>query len=263
MGRLPQLLSPCSKWHLIPLIGHPYCRLWLAHDPLRQGPHMSSTRSGHRSPRRSNAVLQAAVISGACAIVSALIGGLFTLLSGATPRTSNSPPPAPHAKPPRRQKTSPTGGGSASQSAKPLKSGTISISVNAHVPLNSTTLCSWHFYRNPMPLASAGQPGITQPLVHIDARCVYPEDPNPQTGVYETAAQIPSKLRTQIPNGTEVILICYTNGQTISDTAGNVSSIWLGIGLSSGTVGYIPDVNIGGGYSRQQLRGLGLSRCGR
>lgn len=126
------------------------------------------------------------------------------------------------------------------------------------VPLNHSTFCSWQFGRYPMPLAAVPQPG-TRPLVHIDARCVYPEDPNPWTGVYAGPKQISSQQATQIPNGTEVALICYAEGRKIRDAVGNTSSIWVEIGLSTGAAGYIPDVNIGGGYTRQQLSGLGLS----
>jgi hypothetical protein len=112
-----------------------------------------------------------------------------------------------------------------------------------------------------MPLAAIDQSGKAQPRVHVDARCVYPHDPNPMTGVYGIAAPVSSQLTTQIANGTEVALICYTEGRAMHDVRGNVSSIWLEVEPSSTVAGYIPDVNVGGGYTRRQLRGLGLSQC--
>jgi hypothetical protein len=219
---------------------------------------MSSTRPGHRPPHRSNPVLQAAVISGACAIAAALIGGLFTLLPGAPPPVWSNPPAPYHKSSP---KLSPAPGSDAAQNALPLKLSEIGLSINPHVPLDHATFCSWRFGRDPMPLASVAQSGKAQPRVHIDARCVYPHDPNPMTGVYFTAAPISSRLTTQIANGTEVTLICYAEGRTVHDIRGNVSSIWLEVEPSSTVAGYIPDVNVGGGYTRRQLRGLGLSRC--
>jgi hypothetical protein len=221
---------------------------------------MSSTRPGHRPPRRSNPVLQAAAISGACAIASALIGGLFSLLPGGpSPAWSNTP--ARYYKAFSKKRSSAPGGSSAAQSALPLKLSEMGLSVNPHVPLDGATFCSWRFGRSPMPLASVGQPGTSQPTVHIDARCVYPDDPSPMTGAYFTPAPIPSALTTQIANGSEVTLICYTEGRTISDIRGNVSSIWLEVEPSSRVAGYIPDINVGGGYTQRELRGLGLSQC--
>ena len=220
---------------------------------------MSSTRPGRRLPRRSNTVLQAAVISGSCAIIAALIGGLFTLLPGGPPPAWSNPP-APHYRPyPEKRPFAP--GSSAAQNALPLKLSEMGLSVNPHVPLDDATFCSWRFGRNPMPLAALDQSGKAQPRVHVDARCVYPHDPNPMTGVYGIAAPVSSQLTTQIANGTEVALICYTEGRAMHDVRGNVSSIWLEVEPSSTVAGYIPDVNVGGGYTRRQLRGLGLSQC--
>jgi hypothetical protein len=222
---------------------------------------MSSTRSAHRSLRRGNPALQAAAISGVCAIAAALIGGLFTVLSGGPSGTSTSPSPQPHAKKSHAVKGSRTGGQGAIQIVEPLKLAKLHITINPYVHLNHSNLCSWRMGSNPMPLASLGQPGAPLPLVRVDARCIYPEDPNPFSGVYGFPAQISRHQTTQIPNGTEVMLICYTEGQTIKDIVGNVSSIWLGIGLSNGAVGYIPDVNIGGGYTERQLKALKLEQC--
>jgi hypothetical protein len=133
---------------------------------------MSSTDSGHRSLRRGNPVLQAAVISGACAIVAALIGGLFTLASEWLSGSPISRPTIASPSPQPRQSIS-----IGSPSPQPFIIGP-GIRIDPDVPLNHSTFCSWQFGRYPMPLAAVPQPG-TRPLVHIDARCVYPEDPDP------------------------------------------------------------------------------------
>ncbi len=54
---------------------------------------------------------------------------------------------------------------------------------------------------------------------------------------------------------------CVTSGQNIADAIGDTSEIWIGIQTPDGSSGLIPDVNIGGGYTQQQLDGLGLGRC--
>jgi hypothetical protein len=217
---------------------------------------MPSTRSGRQSHQRGNPVLQAAALSGTCTIVAALIGGLFTLVSGWSSGSPSSPPANLYATP------SPSVTPTPSPSVSPFV-WSPSILINPDLSLNSSNFCSWRFGTHPIPLASPPQIDGNPPLVHIDARCVYPEDANPVTGAYATPREIPSEQVTQIPNGTEVSLICYATGETIRDHIDNASDIWLYIEVDGGTPGYIPDVNIGGGYSRQELSVLGLRECAR
>ncbi|HEX5493607.1 MAG TPA: hypothetical protein VFX70_03405 [Mycobacteriales bacterium] len=101
--------------------------------------------------------------------------------------------------------------------------------------------------------------------MRIDDRCNFPTHPNPKTdtptGVYRVARQDPAQVVTRIPDGTQVELTCYTDGQAIIDAVGNDSSLWLGVLLPDEGSGFIPDVDIGGGYTDRQLAGLGLQPC--
>jgi hypothetical protein len=206
-----------------------------------------------RRPRLPNdPVVRAAVIGGFFVLGAALIGGFFALLvapSTASPLPSASTTQSPH----------PT----VLPSESSVGNGVVippGISIAPGLRLNSQNFCSWRFGTHPIPLAV-----LDPPRVRIDDRCNYPQDPDPTTdhptGVYSTPSQESGAPIDRIPDGTEVSLMCYTQGQEISDAVGDSSVLWLGVELSNGLHGYIPDVNIGGGYSQQQLGELKLSEC--
>jgi len=132
--------------------------------------------------------------------------------------------------------------------------------MNPNVPLDNTDFCTWRFGIHPMPIVA-----LNPPRVRIDDRCNFPRDPNPNTdgptGIYSGAEQDPSREVAKISDGTEIVIGCYAFGQNVSDAMGDSSRLWLGIQTPDGTTGYIPDVDVGGGYTQQQLDGLGLGQC--
>jgi hypothetical protein len=228
-----------------------------------------------RRPRLPNdPVVRAAVIGGFFVLGAALIGGFFALLVALLPakQSSPNPPSAGAATPAVTPSTaSPLPSASTTQSPHPtvlpsessVGNGVVippGISIAPGLRLNSQNFCSWRFGTHPIPLAV-----LDPPRVRIDDRCNYPQDPDPTTdhptGVYSTPSQESGAPIDRIPDGTEVSLMCYTQGQEISDAVGDSSVLWLGVELSNGLHGYIPDVNIGGGYSQQQLGELKLSEC--
>lgn len=131
--------------------------------------------------------------------------------------------------------------------------------VDSNVPLDGSTFCGWQLGTNPIPLAS-----LNPPQVRIDDRCNFPQHPDPKsdnpTKIYQAATR-ESTVLASIPDGTTVTLVCYTHGQTTSDAVSNTSDLWLDVRLGGGVTGDMPDVNIGGGYTEQQLKALGLKPC--
>jgi hypothetical protein len=123
--------------------------------------------------------------------------------------------------------------------------------------LTSSNFCSWRLGSNHVPLIS------TNPLrLRIDDRCNFPQQPDPKldrpTGVYAGASRTASQVGG-IQDGYLITVRCYEpNGESTPDAVGNVSSIWLGI---QSPHGFIPNVNIGGGLTEDQLKSYGIATC--
>lgn len=180
----------------------------------------------------------------AAAIIS-LIGAIGAVLLGvhlASGRNSSQNPPV-----------------TSSSSSRPVGSSS-SVSTGLNVDQTWMTLqnlCSWRLGTNHVPLPS------THPLqLRIDDRCNNPKHEDPRTdtptGVYNSASQLSAQVGA-IPDGTLITVRCYeAGGQVIDDAVGNTSDIWLGITTPSGL---IPNVDIGGGFTKQQLVSLRVGTC--
>lgn len=123
--------------------------------------------------------------------------------------------------------------------------------------LSPATFCTWRLGRHHVPLTSQ-----TPVRLKIDDRCNVPKDPNPHTdqptGVYNVALQEPQDHVGEIRDGQEITLRCFTEGQAVSDAVGNSSNLWLGIVVPKGLM---PDVDVGGGFTKNQLIQLHLPPC--
>lgn len=135
------------------------------------------------------------------------------------------------------------------------------LPVAQNVQLSQATFCSWQLGHNPLPLASK-----MPPRARVDARCLYPTEPDPAKDSGAAVYSVPSnndssKSLGRLPDGSVVTLRCFVpNGDRVSDDSQpqNSSTIWVRI---TRWTGYLPDVELGGGYSLEQLRALGLNRC--
>lgn len=200
----------------------------------------------HRTQIIAAAISAAGVVIAAIVALAGNSGPSSSLSASGTSATKAG------AQPPVRAPENPTG-----RATLPLPVG---LRVDPNLSLNSRNFCSWMLGTRPMPLS-----GLNPAKVRIDDRCNNPSDPNPNTdsstGIYSRAHQNPAYEVTKIQDGTEITLECITSGQNIADAIGNSSEIWIGIQTPDGSSGLIPDVNIGGGYTQQQLDGLGLGQC--
>ena len=200
----------------------------------RQGPPPITTGRGR--PWRRTAVVAA------IAVAAAGTGAVLTAVRG--PDFADRPG------------TRPTAG--TAETTRPASPGTGSgVRVEPQFALTLDNYCAWTLGQRPVPLI--GRSPVT---VRIDARCNFPANPDPAqdrpAGVYSRAAQEPSAKSAEVRSGDLVELTCYTTGQRISDAAGNASDIWIGLRAPAGL---LPNVNVGGGFTEDQLTGLGLRRC--
>lgn len=80
--------------------------------------------------------------------------------------------------------------------------------------------------------------------------------------LYSTPQHDPAYKVAMLTDDTEITITCYVpDGPDVSDNIGNHSPIWLGVQTSDGKSGFLPDVNVSGGYTEQQLMWLGLKAC--
>jgi hypothetical protein len=212
-------------------------------------------KSRPKARPRSSASHRTQIIAAAVSAAGVVLAAIVALAGGSGPSYSPSLPGAgakPGPQSPVRVPKSP-----ARRAALPLPVG---LRVDPNLSLDSKNFCSWRFGIRPIPLS-----GLNPLAVRIDDRCNYPSDSNPNTdsptGIYSMARQDPAYKITEIQDGTPVTLECITRGQSIADAVGNTSEIWIGVQVPDGSSGFIPDVNIGGGYTQQQLSGMGLSQC--
>jgi hypothetical protein len=150
-----------------------------------------------------------------------------------------------------------TGGGSSSGSSGGNGPTTSTSTSGSGGVTSPSTFCSWRLGTHHVPLTS------TKPVrLRIDDRCNYPKNPDPKadkpTSVYNLPEHNPEALIGEIPDGTEITIRCFTEGQAIEDGVDETSRLWLGITKPRGL---IPDVNVGGGFTKQQLLALHLSSC--
>jgi hypothetical protein len=170
------------------------------------------------------------------AIAAALIGGYFALKAAHI--------------------SAPGGNGATSPAPSHSVPGTKPADVDSSW-LTPANLCSWRLGGNPVPILG------TNPLtLRIDDRCNDPKQADPKldapTSVY-VAATRGSASAGRIPDGQLITVRCYRpKGDPTVDAVGNASSIWLGIAEPRG---FIPDVNIGGGLTAEQLDSYGVPTC--
>jgi hypothetical protein len=140
-------------------------------------------------------------------------------------------------------------------------SGVAGVRVDRDVELDADNFCGWTTGSHPIPLVSA------EPLVmRVDARCNAPAEPDPVvdvgTSVYAGPSNDdPADKVGAIRSGNTFVPQCWQRSDDVVEDASadpNRSDLWI---RSEQPAGFVPDVNVGGGYTEEQLTGLGLPRC--
>lgn len=134
------------------------------------------------------------------------------------------------------------------------------VPIRASLVLDDANFCGWTLGTDPIPLVSL------DPLVmRVDARCNYPAEPGPAKDVGSGVYSVPSnddrtKSLGTVRDGTEVTPVCFARDDAVEDSSDpvNRSRIWIKL---TDPDGYLPNVNLGGGYTADQLRAMGLSGC--
>jgi hypothetical protein len=100
--------------------------------------------------------------------------------------------------------------------------------------------------------------------MRVDARCNDPKEADPKVDRGATIYSAPgnddaSRNVGRVRDNTAVDPLCFVpDGDPVSDASHNSSPIWIKIATPAG---YIPDVNLGGGFTQTQLESLGLAPC--
>ena len=213
--------------------------------PASCGAIIDHWRAGRRR-RRATWVAGLGAAAAACAAVAAVW-------------TYGDAPPAAQADgpPPTADRSSGTGP-SLLRASPTLPEG---VRIDASLTLDESNFCRWLYRDNPIPLVSL------DPLVmRVDARCNYPSNPDPLTDpgarLFSTPSNDdPMNKLSRVRDGESIEPVCFVvDGDLVNDgyQAAELSPLWV---YSSRPRGYIPNVNIGGGYTEAQLRGLGLVAC--
>jgi hypothetical protein len=163
------------------------------------------------------------------------------------------------------------GFGNATTSNIPPKSSSLpsGLTVESNLALTYTNYCTWRLGTHPMPLAA-----VNPPEFFIDNRCVVPLSADPSDPSDDQQTNLRSgtdhsdTLVTTVQDGDKVLPLCWTTGQDFGITLGTnpptyeSSNLWFEVRAPDGKTGYLPDLyTAGGGYSEQQLTGLGIKRC--
>jgi hypothetical protein len=138
------------------------------------------------------------------------------------------------------------------------------ISVALSLALDNTNYCKWEFGSRPIPLVKV------HPLtIRIDNRCLIPAHPDAASDIPTSIFANATETSQQVGNvvdGQTLPVTCWEMGQEVSVpmAIGSTlrSDLWLEVALPSDVSGYIPDVRTGGGYTVEQLSGLGIRQCG-
>ena len=146
------------------------------------------------------------------------------------------------------------------------------ITVQRTLMLTASNYCEWRFGVHPMPLASTDPPKF-----RVDNRCTMPvsrydpSDPSRDTttNIHSGMTNSHENVIDKVSDGDELRVMCWGIGDNSPITLATqpvineASNLWLGVRTPGGTYGYVADVFVGGGgYTKQQLLGLGITRCG-
>jgi hypothetical protein len=134
------------------------------------------------------------------------------------------------------------------------------VPVRPRLTLDLANFCRWTLGTAPIPLVSA------EPLtMRIDARCNFPAEPDPEKDVGSSVYRVPSnddksQSLGYVRDGTSITPVCYARGDLVEDAVDppNRSRLWIRI---ADPAGYVPNVNVGGGYTTRQLQAMGLLPC--
>jgi hypothetical protein len=194
-------------------------------------------------------------LAGRYAIAAAIIGAVIAALIGGNMKSIGNDN---HGSTATSGAAKLTPSSSASSSTPPSSSPAASPTLEVDQSwLTAQNFCSWRLGTNHVPVLSA------HPLqLRIDDRCNFPQHPDPQTDtptrIFASASQESIQVGA-IPDGTLITVRCYiTEGEVVKDAEKNSSDIWLRITTPAGL---IPNVNIGGGFTEQQLVLLGIKKC--
>jgi hypothetical protein len=211
---------------------------------------LSPATGGDRASAKWVAVW-AAVVASAGAIIVAIISR-----PGSAP-SQPAPIPSPSATP------SSSTGSSATSSPPPSQSASSTLALprgmtlkNPPPKLTEANLCSWRLGTNPVPVVS-----VNPFSVPVDDRCNYPSDPNPKTDTPTRIFSSPNRERNPIASvhdGDVVTVKCFSHGELTSDGAQNKSDLWLYL---TKPAGFMPDVNVGGGFTEKELHEVGIQAC--
>ncbi|MEO9322269.1 hypothetical protein ABFT23_02180 [Nocardioides sp. C4-1] len=143
----------------------------------------------------------------------------------------------------------------------PSPDATEGVSVDEDLTLDDSNFCVWQLGTHPAPLVSRDPL-----LLRVDARCNDPAEPDPLLDVgasvfSEASNANPDLAVGRVKDNVAVVPVCFVaDGDRVTDasTPPNSSPIWVKIDKP---VGFVPNVNLGGGYTLAQLTELGLREC--
>lgn len=139
-------------------------------------------------------------------------------------------------------------------------SGVAGVRIDRDLPLDADNFCGWELGTDPIPLVSA------DPLVmRVDARCNAPAEPDPVldvgTAIFDRPDNEAGTKVGVIRSGNTFLPECYVvSADVVGDASPdpNSSGIWV---RAVEPAGFLPVINLGGGYTEEQLDALALPQC--
>jgi hypothetical protein len=134
------------------------------------------------------------------------------------------------------------------------------VTVDPDLVLNDDNFCTWRLGARPIPLVS-----VDPVTMRVDARCNFPAEPDPTKDPGVSTYSAPSndnesQSTGRITDGRTVRPDCFVNSDDeVVDAQDNRSNVWLR--LANPSRRYVPIVNLGGGYTVEQLDALGIAEC--